>query len=90
MIGYRDFLPRQLKAPGFFKTAEYENFNAAVTAANDWLQRSGLQVINIETVVLPNLYNPGEEGSGDAQLRTSGEMSSHWYQFLRVWYETPK
>lgn len=89
MVGYRDFLPREMRPAGFFRPAEYETFPAAVAAANDWIQRNSIQVINVETVVLPNLYNPGEEGSGDADIRTSGEMASHWYQFLRVWYETP-
>jgi hypothetical protein len=88
MIAYLDFLPRQTKPAGFLSPAEHEPFDAAVEAANAWLRQHQVQVINIETVVLPNIFSKFEEGSADSSLGTSGESPSHWHQFVRVWYRT--
>lgn len=86
MIAYQDFVPKQLKPPGFLTPAVHEPFDAAVAAANAWLRQYHVRVINIETVVLPNIFSRFEEGSADSSLGTSGESPSHWHQFLRVWY----
>lgn len=83
-IGYKDFFPVMLKS-GFFSN-EYESLAATVTRANEWIQSSAVRVLNVETVVLPNVKN--EEKASEAGLRTSGEMSSFWFQVVRVWYQT--
>ena len=93
MIAYRDFLPRQLKAPRLSfdlgdMHGEYEHFDAAVAAANKWIADSDVRIINVETVALPNVWSPYEEGSDDAAL-AAGEAAI-WNQFLRVWYEQPE
>ena len=85
-LGFRDFVPKQLSDFGVFKVAEYESFHAAVAAANRWIRDSGVEVIQLETVVLPNIWSKYEEGSIDASIGASGGMTSHWHQFLRVWY----
>ncbi|NQV25810.1 MAG: hypothetical protein HQ518_15740 [Rhodopirellula sp.] len=87
MIAYRDFVPHQTSGPGFFSNAKYESFDAALRAANDFVVQQSLTVLNIETVVLPNVWDTSEEGTTDVSIRTSGEMSSTWHQFIRVWYE---
>ena len=87
MIRFRDFVPKMLAEPGLFKLGEYESLDAALDAANDWIQESSIRVINLETVVLPNIWSRWEEGSQDVALGTSGEMKSHWHQFIRCWYE---
>jgi len=38
-------------------------------------------------VVLPNVESV--EDASETGIRTSSEMSSHWYQVVRVWYERP-
>ena len=86
MLKYRDFVPSQIEAPGFFRAGEYESFDAAVKAANDWIVKSNVSLINLETVVLPNIWSRWEEGSTDAAIKTSGESPSQWHQFLRCWY----
>lgn len=87
MIHYRDFVPQQLAAPSFFSPGNYESLDAALAEANAWVHESGIRVINIETVVLPNIWSRYEEGSGDTALGASGESPSHWHQFIRVWYD---
>jgi hypothetical protein len=88
MIEFRDFVPKMVSEAAFFKAAEYESFAAAVTAANQWIRDERVKVINIETVVLPNIWSRWEEGSTDTSLGTSGEAPSHWHQFVRVWFRT--
>ena len=84
MIAYKDFVPQITKSGGFFTSTEFQDLIEPVVDANDWIEANNISVINVETVVLPNMHN--EEGSEDVSIRTSGEMSAHWYQFIRVWY----
>jgi hypothetical protein len=84
-VAFKDFFP-QVTHSGFL-SSEYEAFEQVVNRANDWMAGSGVRVLNVETVVLPNV-NTGEEAQ-QTNIRTSSEMSSYWRQFLRVWYEAP-
>lgn len=86
MLKFRDFVPRQVQAPGFLTAGEYDSFELAASSAANWIQNKSIKLYQIETVVLPNMHSNQEEGSRDPSLRTSGEMSSTWHQFLRVWY----
>ena len=85
MLKYRDFVPKEIEAPGFLNPGEHESFNDAVEAANQWLTENSVKLINLETVVLPNIWSRWEDGSADASLGT-GESISRWHQFLRCWY----
>lgn len=87
MLRYKDFVPKQISAPGLFKDGEHESFEHAVEAANQWLAETKVKLINIETVVLPNIWSRWEEGSDDASIGTSGDTPSRWHQFLRCWYQ---
>lgn len=87
MIRFKDFVPEIISAGGFLKMAEYETFDAAVEAANLWLQENPVKLIQLETVVLPNIWSKFEEGSTDASLGTRADYPSHWHQFLRCWYD---
>lgn len=82
-LACRDFIPAVVKG-GFFAST-YEPLDAVVARANDWMRTSGARVINVETVVLPNL--DAAVGADANAIRTSGEMASHWFQVVRVWYE---
>ncbi len=87
MLKHRDFVPKQIEAPGFLKPGQHESFDAAVIAANEWLEDSPVTLVSLETVVLPNIWSRWEEGSKDASIGTSGDTPSRWHQFLRVWYQ---
>ncbi len=82
-IGYKDFFPEVLKR-GLFST-EQETVSATVDRANAWIAEAGVRVINVETVVLPNVENA--EDASEVGIRTSGELSSYWYQVVRVWFD---
>ena len=87
MLKFKDFVPKMLAQPGLFKAGEYESMEDAMEAANAWISENDIQIINFETVVLPNIWSRWEEGSTDASIGTSGDMASRWHQFLRVWYQ---
>lgn len=82
MIWFKDFAP-QITRKGFFKT-EFQAFEEALATANHWIALNNIDVINIETVVLPEMWS--EEGTTDADLTVHGDMMSSWHQFIRVWY----
>jgi len=84
-IAFKDFVPAVIKSG--FLSSEYELFPAVVQRANEWIATSGVQVLNVETLVLPNVSD--EDEAQQTNIRTSGEMSSYWRQILRVWYEAP-
>ena len=83
-MDFKDFVPSVKDPGGFFKPATHEDLAETLARANAWIDQKGIDVINVETVVLPNMRI--EEGPEDTELRTSGDMSSYWYQFIRVWF----
>ncbi|MBT4865923.1 MAG: hypothetical protein HON53_12525, partial [Planctomycetaceae bacterium] len=74
MFDFKDFIPRQFSPPGFLKRAEYGSFDDAASAAAQWAKSKDARIINVETVVLPNIHDSYEEGSTDAAINTSGKM----------------
>lgn len=88
MINFKDFNPEIKEKGGFFKMPAFEQLSDSLSKANQWIAEEQVEVVNIETVVLPNIYDAGEEGTSDVQLRTSGDSSAYWHQFIRVWYKS--
>lgn len=90
MILYIDFVPARTKG-GFLRSDRFESFDQAVAAANEWVRQEAVSVLTVETVVLPNIFREGEEGTHDAQLETaeSNTSSNAWHQFVRIWYQVP-
>jgi hypothetical protein len=80
---FRDFHPETVS--NSLLSRKYEPLGETARRANEWAARAGVRVINVETVVLPGVESP--EQSASNCFRTSGDMSSFWYQFIRVWYE---
>lgn len=90
-MNFKDFIPHVVRVEHRFLDMKFpedtfESFDACVLAAREWIDREHVEVINLETVVLPNMYDPDQTGSIDTDLVSSKESKTHWYQFLRVWY----
>jgi len=83
MIVYQDFFPTKT---GSFMSSAHEPLASVVERANQWITSANVEVINVETVVLPNASSWGDDDSGKTALRTSGETSSWWFQIVRVWF----
>ncbi|MCK6474537.1 MAG: hypothetical protein L6R28_22700 [Planctomycetes bacterium] len=88
MFDYRDFHPEVIQFDGWLTREHTAAFETAMKEANAWVEEHEVEVINIETVVLPNIHESDEEGSEDGSLWTGGESSSTWNQVLRVWFRT--
>ena len=92
MIRYKDFAPRVLEKAAFLSRAKYDTFDHAVEAAGAWIKENNLDVVNIETVVLPNLGTAGmldteaPRSTNSPELDDFGARYGSWYQFVRVWY----
>ena len=86
MIKHIDFTPKVTKKGGLFKSTQIEGFQDIIDTMNSWISENNPDVVNIETVVLPNIHDADEEGSEDTMLGTGRESSSHWYQIIRLWY----
>ena len=87
MVNFKDFVPERIKKGGFLSGAKYQALEDKVKEANEWASDNGFEIINIETVVLPNIWDSDEEGSEDVDILTSGTNSSTWHQFVRLWYK---
>lgn len=87
MIKHIDFEPKIIQKGGLFKAEAVESFKELMSDANKWIDENNPDIINIETVLLPNIFDPDEEGSEDTRLGTGRENNSHWYQVIRVWYK---
>ena len=87
MIQFKDFVPKQVSKGGFLSQAQYESIGRAVLEADNWVRDASIEVINIETVVLPNMHSPREEGSTDSSLHQDSEWPTSWHQFIRIWYQ---
>lgn len=86
MITSKDFVPEELQASGFLRPATYEQLSATRHKMSQWIESEGIEVVNIETVTLPNLHHPHEEGSEDASIHVNSDFVTSWNQFFRVWY----
>lgn len=91
MIQFKDFVPRMLGQAGFLGEPEFETLRDALDGCNAWLDANrDVRVLNVETVVLPHVHHPLEEGSQDVNIRQNEDYTTAWNQFVRVWFETVK
>ena len=92
MFAYRDFAPRGVEAPAWQRGAgTWDSLGDALAAANEWVRAGRVDVVNIETVVLPCHVDTPAFTQTDAPA--SFINGQHWHvhrQFIRVWYRTPE
>ena len=85
VIKYKDFSPSAIDHKVFSTT--YESFSEVVAHANEWIRNSGVTVLNVETVVLPNLQQLKDTSQVFTIMKHSG---SYMFQVVRVWYNGDK
>jgi hypothetical protein len=93
MIKFQDFAPRITKRGPFGGSAGYESFSEVVSAANQWIEDRTIQVINVETVVLPDSSEGTSDGvygvtlsNGVYPVMLSQGLTINCFQCVRVWY----
>jgi hypothetical protein len=93
MIKYKDFAPRITERGSFGGPTEYESFSEVVSAVNQWIESTTIQVINVETVILPDRI----EGTSDDvygvttsnafyPVMISQSLPIKYFQCVRIWY----
>lgn len=94
MIQCKDFAPRITERGPFGGPSDYESFSEVVSAVNQWIESTTIQVINIETVVLPDRIEGTDDG--DYGVNTSNAfypvmisqgLAVKYFQCVRVWYK---
>jgi hypothetical protein len=79
-IQFRDFFPREMDSSFFF--TKYAPLEDTVAKANEWIASEGVDVLNVETVLLPGV---GRSRKTTGTVQTTGGHDG-WYQVVRVWY----
>lgn len=83
MFDYKDFVPAVLEPGGMMRAAKYAPVETAVAEAREWIRGAGVEVLNVETLLLPRADSPG-----DTVQDASGEVYRS-RQVIRVWYSVP-
>jgi hypothetical protein len=93
MIKCKDFAPRITERGPFGGGAEYESFSEVVNTVNQWIESTTIQVINVETVVLPDSLKSTSDGvygvavsNGVYPVMVSQGVTINCFQCVRVWY----
>lgn len=86
-IQYIDFAPKALDK-SFWGTHTYENLDEVLNRANEWIRKNySTEIVNVETVVMPNIYKKGKALTNESiQYYTGGHMV-HNFQIIRIWYK---
>jgi hypothetical protein len=85
-VGFKDFVPKQEGTKpvllGLVQAPVFAELKEAVARANRWIARTGVRILNVETVLLPNVKETDES----AVVTNRGDVMDSWRQFIRVWY----
>ncbi len=86
-INYIDFTPEATDR-NFWGVRTFENLDATLERANEWIRRNySKEIVNVETVVLPNIYAKGAANSKEVSQYYTGGHSIQNFQIIRVWYK---
>ncbi|MBD2249316.1 hypothetical protein [Nostoc sp. FACHB-888] len=93
MIQCKDFVPRITERGPFGGASDYESFSEVVSEVNQWIENTTIQVINVETVVLPDSLKSTSDGvygvtvsNGVYPVMISQGVAVNCFQCVRVWY----
>jgi hypothetical protein len=83
-IAFKDFVPKQVGKSGWLGLGPpvYADLADAVASANRWIGQEKVQVLNVETVVLPGDAGTDKTGVGFIDVHRC-------LQVIRVWYLEP-
>jgi hypothetical protein len=86
-INYIDFEPQALEK-SFWGIHTYENLAATLERANEWIRRNySTEIVNVETVVLPNIYKKNKATTDQISQYYTGGQSVQNFQIIRIWYK---
>lgn len=85
-LAFKDFTPRQMAPGRSVGASQWESLASVVERANQWLAAGGMQVVNVETLLLPAAKTiPPNSTAGGVVERWDEDHA--WVQVVRVWHE---
>ena len=90
MIKYKDFAIKTTKPGGWISKPEFEPLEETLLRLNSWIEENELLVMNVETILMPNVYEEGTTRTSSKGAYKSSEpagTANMWYQIFRVWYQ---
>ena len=91
-LKFKDFVPTKTSSEEGYQGITYNTFESlesTLKKVDEWMDTNpDYGILNVETVVLPNIHGYFEDGSKDQELEAvaSNIQGARWYQFFRVWY----
>ena len=82
-VQFQDFSAEDV-TPMLAISRKYESTDEVLVRINDWIDQSGVNVLNVETIVRPSSSDESRGNSFGVALGTV--IMSQWVQMLRVWY----
>jgi len=86
MIQYIDFFPDVIDTSLLGIVRAVDSFDAVVKVANNWTASNPVEVVNIETVLIPQSQAIKEAPKSKEGFYPEGHNPTHWYQGIRIWY----
>ena len=90
MIKYKDFAIKTIKQGNWISKPEFEPLEETLLRLNSWIEENELIVMNVETILMPNIYEDGTNrtsSKGAYKSKEAGGVANLWYQIFRVWYQ---
>jgi hypothetical protein len=85
LFTYKDFAPEVVEKGGLFRSNKVEALKEVVATANHWAETNSVEVINIETVLLPVTSKDPAESFERTAITVELGMAE-WTQIIRVWF----
>jgi len=90
MMQFKDHPIKIIEEGGWLSDPVSENVKETLLRINQWVEENELIVLNVETLLFPELKSTSQ-GTGSSIFETEdGESRTAFYQVFRVWYKDNK
>lgn len=91
MFRFKDFTIKVTKQATKQDDPAFEPLEETLIRMNAWIEENDITVLNVETVLLPNIYKNNSDRTsaiGAYKMMQDGLLQiDWWYQIYRVWYQ---
>ncbi len=84
-LSFQDFVARD-KTEMLAISRTYESIAEVVERANEWIESEGVEVLQVETLLLPGALASSGGTSTNVEVNVGSASFSQWHQVVRVWY----
>ncbi len=89
MVKFKDFIINVKDYGGILTPPVFEAHEDAMLRVNLWIEEHEIIVLNIETVIVPDLHKSQPKYGSTSAYFEKGESAateSRWFQVFRVWF----